>query len=147
MRRGSVFFPTFVLQVAGFCMVAAWAAPALAVAPKIHIAETQKDLGTIIEGDKPTITWLVKNEGTADLVIDRTQSTCGCTVVKLEDKDKVIPPGGALELKVEFHSAGRRGRDRRPELDPGRAGCQPADPRRRTGASPGDRPLDGESGV
>jgi hypothetical protein len=62
-----------------------------------------------MEGDKVTLAWLLENHGGADLIIERTKSSCGCTVVKLSDKEKVIPPGGSLELKATFDSTRRRG--------------------------------------
>lgn len=77
--------------------------------PDLHIAQRFQDLGTVLEGDKPIITWHLENRGTADLVIQRTRTTCGCTVVKLTEEQKRIPPGGSLEFKAEFNSKGRRG--------------------------------------
>jgi len=66
-------------------------------------------LGTLVEGDIVPVTWIIENHGDADLVIDRTRATCGCTVVHLADKDKIIPPGGKLELTAEFNTQNRRG--------------------------------------
>jgi hypothetical protein len=76
--------------------------------PQLFVAQRSQDLGTIIEGDKATATWILENRGGADLVIDRTLSGCGCTVVQLAEDDKVIRPGGSLPLKAEFDSTGRR---------------------------------------
>jgi len=70
--------------------------------------QRSQDLGTIIEGDKATVTWTLENRGTADLVIDRTTSSCGCTVVQLAENEKIIPPGGSLALKADFDSTNRR---------------------------------------
>lgn len=84
--------------------------PAAAVAaPEIHVEQPIAELGTIIEGDKPSVTWLIHNRGDVDLLIERTAAGCGCTVVKMDDKDKTIPPGGARELRVDFESKGRAG--------------------------------------
>jgi hypothetical protein len=76
--------------------------------PQLFVAQRSQDLGTIIEGDKATVTWILENRGGADLVIDRTVPSCGCTVVQLAEDDKVIRPGGSLPLKAEFDSTGRR---------------------------------------
>ncbi|MFH1110037.1 MAG: DUF1573 domain-containing protein [Planctomycetota bacterium] len=76
--------------------------------PQLFVAQRSQDLGTIIEGDKATVTWILENRGGADLVIDHTVSSCGCTVVQLAEDDKVIRPGGLLHLKAEFDSTNRR---------------------------------------
>lgn len=77
--------------------------------PRLFVAQRVHDLGTIFEGDRPTVRWVLENRGNADLIIERTRATCGCTVVKLADEDKIISPGKSLELKAEFVSTGRRG--------------------------------------
>ena len=76
--------------------------------PQLFVAQRSQDLGTIIEGDKATVTWILENRGGADLVIERTVPSCGCTVVQLAEDDKVIRPGGSLPLKAEFDSTNRR---------------------------------------
>lgn len=78
--------------------------------PELFIQQPVVDLGDVIEGDRPTVTWTLENRGNADLMIERTHAGCGCTVVKLKEDQKVIPPGGSLLLKAEFHSQGRRGK-------------------------------------
>lgn len=77
--------------------------------PKLQVNQRTIDLGTILDGERPLVTWTLKNVGTADLIIEKTRASCGCTVVKLEEDEKVIPPGGTLDLKAEFNSEGRRG--------------------------------------
>jgi hypothetical protein len=77
--------------------------------PQLFAAVRAHDLGKVNEGDKATVHWLLENRGNADLVIERTQSSCGCAVVKMTEKQPVIPPGGSLDLQVEFDSRGRRG--------------------------------------
>lgn len=81
--------------------------------PKLFVPQRQIDIGTVVEGDKATISWTLQNRGGADLVIDRAKSGCGCTVVELAEKQKTIPPGGTLTLKAEFSSKGRRGTQRK----------------------------------
>lgn len=44
-----------------------------------------------------------------DLIIDKTKSSCGCTVVQLTEEEKIIPPGGYLDFTVNFNSTGRKG--------------------------------------
>ena len=53
--------------------------------PQLYVAQRSLDLGEVLEGDKVTITWQLENRGSADLVIDRTAASCGCTVVQLAD--------------------------------------------------------------
>jgi hypothetical protein len=77
--------------------------------PRLHVETRSHDLGKISDGDRPAITWKLENRGDADLIIEKTQSTCGCTVVQLADDQKRIPPGGSIELKAAFDSKGRRG--------------------------------------
>ncbi len=81
--------------------------------PRIEVEQRNKDLGSVVEGETLAVSWTIRNQGEADLVIERTQSTCGCTVVQLTEKEKVIPPGGSLEFKAEFNSTGRRGEQRK----------------------------------
>ncbi len=77
--------------------------------PRLYVPERMLDLGSVLEGDKRILRWRLENHGDADLIIERAKASCGCTVVKLSDEDKVIPPGGFLELKAEFDSTRRRG--------------------------------------
>jgi len=76
--------------------------------PQLFVAQRSQELGTIIEGDKVTVTWMLENRGKADLVIEETVSSCGCTVVQLAESEKVIAPGGSLALKADFDSTNRR---------------------------------------
>ena len=78
-------------------------------APSLFFAQRAIDLGRIVAGDKPTVVWILENRGQADLLIEKTRTSCGCTVAQLSEEDKIIPPGGAVELMVEFDSTGRRG--------------------------------------
>ena len=80
-----------------------------AATPKLVVQERTKNIGTIVEGDTVSVAWTLENRGEADLVIEKTRTTCGCTVVRLAEEDKIIPPGGELELIVEFNSTARPG--------------------------------------
>lgn len=77
--------------------------------PRLYVAERVKDLGTILEGDVHVVRWQLENHGSADLVIQRIQASCGCVVAELSDDEKVIPPGGSLELRANFNTQGRSG--------------------------------------
>lgn len=80
-----------------------------ATQPRLYVAERVKDLGTIIEGDVHVVRWQLENHGSADLVIQRIRASCGCVVAKLSEDEKVIPPGGSLELRADFNTRGRHG--------------------------------------
>jgi len=77
--------------------------------PVLLAAERFKDLGTVLEGEVLTITWNLENRGRDELRIDRTNTSCGCTVVALSEAQKRIAPGGSLALTASFDSTGRRG--------------------------------------
>ncbi|MEK6675172.1 MAG: DUF1573 domain-containing protein [Planctomycetota bacterium] len=77
--------------------------------PRMVIPERMKELGTVAAGEKITVEWEVKNEGSGDLIIDRAIPSCGCTIMQLADSDKIVKPGGKIVLKAEFDSSGRKG--------------------------------------
>ena len=79
-------------------------------APQLVVTQRKIALGTVLEGDKVKLDWLLENRGNADLVIDRVKPACGCTAVDLTDEEKTIAPGGSLRLRSQFDSTGRRGR-------------------------------------
>lgn len=81
--------------------------------PQIFVAQRLVDLGSIIEGDRVEVSWRIENQGSADLVIDRTKAGCGCTVVLLTEEQKRIKPGGFLMLNAEFDSTRRRGEQKK----------------------------------
>ena len=81
--------------------------------PKLFVQERTKNLGKILEGDTVPVSWTLENHGDADLIIEKTRATCGCTIVRLAEEDKIIPPGGKLELMVEFNSTSRPGNQRK----------------------------------
>jgi len=74
-------------------------------APKIFIKEQTWDFGTIKQHSKVTHIFTVQNKGNADLIIERTRTTCGCTAAITSEKR--IAPGHTGEIKVTF-SSGRR---------------------------------------
>ena len=77
--------------------------------PRLFVAQPVCDLGSVIEGDKVTARWRLENRGDADLIINKTKTPCGCTVVKLSEADKIIPPQGELNLSAKFDSSRRKG--------------------------------------
>ncbi len=59
-------------------------------APKIEVIPETKDAGTVAKGQMIESTFVIKNNGAADLVISDARPGCGCTVASF---DKVIKPG------------------------------------------------------
>jgi hypothetical protein len=74
---------------------------------KIEFYETIHDFGKINEGEKVQHKFKFKNVGNAPLIIQRTSTSCGCTV-PTHTKDPV-PPGGEGEINVEYNSKDREG--------------------------------------
>ncbi len=77
--------------------------------PKLFVARRVLDLGEVLEGETVDVVWVIENLGNADLIIEKTKATCGCTVVQPSDQDRRIVPGGQWTLKAVFDSATRIG--------------------------------------
>lgn len=77
--------------------------------PRLFVGQRKVDLGKVLEGDRVPLKWTLENQGSADLVITETRASCGCTVLRLSDEQKVIPPGGKLEIHADFDSHRRFG--------------------------------------
>jgi len=66
------------------------------------------DFGKVKEGEKVTHSFKFKNTGTAPLIINDAEASCGCTIP--EYPKEPIAPGGEGEIQVVFNSAGRFGK-------------------------------------
>ncbi len=75
--------------------------------PKIKAVNPVEDLGTLVEGQIAKESFIVKNEGTADLIIDKVRASCGCTAAA--PAKKKLKPGEQTTVNVEFNSSGRSG--------------------------------------
>lgn len=62
-----------------------------APAPKLVLVEEKKDVGTVPKGEIIHATFILKNEGKADLHVTDVKPSCGCTA---PEYDKTIKPGG-----------------------------------------------------
>jgi len=80
----------------------------LASAPVAKFNEETHEFGDINEGDKVECVFTLKNDGKRDLIIRNVKTSCGCTAVTPEKK--VVKAAETVPLKVEFNSAGKRGR-------------------------------------
>lgn len=76
-------------------------------APRISAKKTFHDFGTVVEGQVVNTIFEIKNDGTANLIINNVQASCGCTAAQPDKKE--LKPGEKTSLKVEFNSAGRLG--------------------------------------
>lgn len=73
-------------------------------APKLEVESKDLDFGEIVHGATTTLKVALKNTGQAPLEIRQVKPSCGCTVA---DFPRVVAPGTAGELSLEFDSAER----------------------------------------
>lgn len=66
---------------------------------------TNHDFGTITEGNVVEYTYKIKNTGTAPLIIQKAQPSCGCTVPQYTETP--IAPGAEGFVKAKFDSKGK----------------------------------------
>ena len=86
---------------------------AVATAPvgpttNVKFSETEFDYGTIDQGEKVTHIYKFSNTGSEPLIISNAKGSCGCTVPQWP-KDPILP-GQDGEIKVQFDSKGKRGK-------------------------------------
>jgi hypothetical protein len=75
--------------------------------PVMQFETTDHDFGTVVEGQKVSYSYTVKNVGEVPLIIQNAQPSCGCTV---PDWTKTpIPPGRTGFVKAEFDTHGKTG--------------------------------------
>ena len=70
--------------------------------PRVEVETERFDLGQMVNGEVVTRELVVRNTGTADLVIQQVTTSCGCTTAEVEPT--VIPPGGMARLRITFDS-------------------------------------------
>ncbi|MBN2893899.1 MAG: DUF1573 domain-containing protein [Bacteroidales bacterium] len=74
--------------------------------PKIEFEEMSFSFDTINEGDVIVHEFNFTNTGESDLVIRKTQTSCGCTAVSLSNEP--IKPGQTSTIKATFNSSHKR---------------------------------------
>ena len=84
-----------------------------ALGPRVFCGETSFDFGEK-SSDESVIehNFLIQNTGTADLEINKVQTTCGCTLAELEKS--ILQPGESTILKAKLTLAGRDGEIQKP---------------------------------
>jgi hypothetical protein len=75
---------------------------------KFVFSEEIHNFGSLMAGEVVSFTFIFRNEGTKTLTIARVDSGCGCTEVKIENKN--IGPGQEGRIEVTYNSAGEVGR-------------------------------------
>jgi hypothetical protein len=73
--------------------------------PTMDFQKTEHDFGTINEGQVVEYTYAFKNTGSAPLIIQNAQGSCGCTVPDWTKEP--IPAGGTGFVKAKFDSNGK----------------------------------------
>lgn len=76
--------------------------------PVIEFVKTVHDFGKIVQGEVVGTTFIFKNTGKSNLLIQDANASCGCTVPRW-DKEPVLP-GEKGTLEVVFDSSGRMGK-------------------------------------
>ena len=76
--------------------------------PKIQIENSDFDFGDIIQGEKVSHLFKLKNTGKGDLIILEAHASCGCTVP--EWTKSPIKSGEMGEVSIIFNSDGKTGK-------------------------------------
>jgi hypothetical protein len=94
--------------IAAAVLLLASAALAQARKPRTVFKETTHDFGKVKQGDVVTHEFVFKNEGGAPLVVEKVETTCGCTAALVSEKR--IGPGKEGKIKTTFDTRGYSGR-------------------------------------
>lgn len=74
----------------------------VAKGPRLRVGDNQLDFGVVAVGQELAHTFVLHNDGDADLEIAKAKPSCGCAALNY---DKVIPAGG--EGKFEVRVSGK----------------------------------------
>ena len=80
-------------------------------APHLYAPFTSFDFGDVYKGEIISHIFVIKNEGTADLVIKDFAGGCGCEIV---GADRVISPGKEGRATIEINTAAQFGQISKP---------------------------------
>jgi hypothetical protein len=99
-----------VAVAAGLAAAVLAGAGGLAAAKKVRAVfkETAHDFGKVKQGEVLTHEFDFTNDGTDTLVVERVETTCGCTAALVSEKE--IRPGKAGKIKVSMDTHGYAGR-------------------------------------
>ena len=76
--------------------------------PRAVFKETSHDFGKVKQGDVVSHEFAFKNEGGAPLVVEKVETTCGCTAALVSEMR--IDPGKEGKIKTTFDTRGYSGR-------------------------------------
>ncbi len=77
----------------------------------IQFTTTEHDFGKVKEGEKVTFNYEFTNTGKADLLIQKAQASCGCTIPKYSKEP--VRPGKKGYVEVVFNTKGHPGKQRK----------------------------------
>ncbi len=97
-----------ILLIAACAAGPAAAAPAQTPAPRAVFKTAAHDFGTVKQGDVLTCEFVFRNEGGAPLVVEKVETTCGCTAALVSEK--TVAPGREGKVKASFDTRGYSGR-------------------------------------
>ena len=100
-RFGAVIIPIAVILFASGAL-------AQAKKPRAVFQATSHDFGKVKQGDVLTHEFAFTNEGESALVVDKVETTCGCTAALVSAKK--IAPGKEGKIKTTFDTRGYSGR-------------------------------------
>jgi len=83
-------------------------AGAQAAKPRAVFKATSHDFGKVKQGEVVSHEFVFKNEGGAPLVVEKVETTCGCTAALVSEK--TIAPGKEGKIKATFDTRGYSGR-------------------------------------
>jgi len=79
--------------------------------PEIHLSESSFNFGDVIEGEIVSHKFIIKNTGSANLLINTAKASCGCTVPNWPTQP--ILPGKDDFIQVTFDSSNRKGKQKK----------------------------------
>jgi uncharacterized cupredoxin-like copper-binding protein len=78
------------------------------VGPKASSQQMEYDFGSVMVGQIATHNFTLVNNGGDILKITDVHASCGCTAAKPDKKE--LAPGESINIKVDFNSAGKMGK-------------------------------------
>ncbi len=95
-------------HIVAFVLLVSAVSLAQMIPPKISTQQMDYDWGEVPRGDHVKYDFVVSNVGGDLLKIEDVKASCGCTAAK-PDKSN-LAPGESTNIKVDFNSTGRSGR-------------------------------------
>ena len=68
--------------------------------PVLRMEKRDFDFGWVSAGDTVTVDFLLKNAGSNGLLIRKIETSCGCTVVEMDDR--LVLPGQERRVRIKF---------------------------------------------